>query len=263
MEGWAERLTGETDLAGHSKWAQIKRSKAVTDAARGRTFGKMGREIAVAARLGGGDPNFNSRLRTAIATAKSVNMPAANIDRAIQRGTGELPGMSFEETTYEGYGPGGVALLMECVSDNTNRTVAELRHRIEKSGGNLGQTGSVAWMFERRGQIYVDAERFAEEPVFESALSAGAEDLATEDGTHVLTTAVGDFHVVQDALRADGIEVSEAELAWLPTTTIQVEGREAEKLIRLIEDIEEHDDVMKLWANFEVDEEAFAAMGAE
>lgn len=250
-------------MAGHSKWAQIKRSKAVTDAARGRTFGKMGREIAVAARLGGGDPNFNSRLRTAIATAKSVNMPAANIDRAIQRGTGELPGMSFEETTYEGYGPGGVALLMECVTDNTNRTVAELRHRIEKSGGNLGQTGSVAWMFERKGQIYVDAGRFHEDAVFESAISAGAEDLATEDDTHVLTTAVSDFHVVQDALRADEIEVSEAELAWLPTTTIQVEGREAEKLIRLIEDIEEHDDVMKLWANFEVDEEAFAALGAE
>ncbi|MEJ2547129.1 MAG: YebC/PmpR family DNA-binding transcriptional regulator [Gemmatimonadota bacterium] len=250
-------------MAGHSKWAQIKRQKAVTDAARGRTFGKMGREIAVAARLGGGDPNFNARLRTAIAAAKAVNMPAANIDRAIQRGTGELPGMSFEETTYEGYGPGGVALLLECVTDNTNRTVAELRHRIEKSGGNLGQTGSVAWMFERKGQIYVDAGRFTEEAVFESAIAAGAEDLGTEDGTHVLTTAVTDFHVVQEALAASGIEVEEAELAWLPQNTIRVEGKEADRLLRLIEDLEEHDDVMKLWANFEVDDEAFAAMGAE
>jgi len=250
-------------LAGHSKWAQIKRAKAVTDAARGRTFGKMGREIAVAARMGGGDPTFNSRLRTAIATAKAVNMPAANIDRAIQRGTGELPGMSFEETTYEGYGPGGVALLLECVTDNTNRTVAEIRHRIEKSGGNLGQSGSVAWMFERKGQIYVDAERFAEDAVFESAIAAGAEDLATEDGTHVLTTAVNEFHVVQDALEQDGIEIRDAELAWLPKNTIRVEGREAERLIRLIEDLEEHDDVMKLWANFEVDEEAFAPVGSE
>jgi len=263
VDGANERLTGETNLSGHSKWAGIKRAKAVTDAARGKIFSKLGREIAVAARLGGGDPNFNSRLRTAIASAKAVNMPAANIDRAVQRGTGELPGMSFEETSYEGYGPGGVALLIECVTDNTNRTVAELRHRIEKSGGNLGQTGSVAWMFERKGQVYVDAERFTEEAVFESAITAGAEDLATEDGTHTLTTAVGDFHVVQDALRQDGVAILEAELAWLPKNTIRVEGKEAEKLIRLIEDLEEHDDVMKLWANFEVDDQVLAALGAE
>ncbi len=250
-------------MAGHSKWAQIKRQKAVTDAARGRVFGKMGREIAVAARLGGGDPSFNSRLRTAIASAKAVNMPASNIERAIKRGTGELPGVSFEEATYEGYGPGGVALLLECVTDNTNRTVAEIRHRIEKAGGNLGQTGSVAWMFERKGQIYVDSSRFTEDAVFESAIAAGAEDLRTEDELHVLTTAVGEFHVVQEALEADGIKVEEAELAWLPRNSIQVEGGEANRLLRLIEELEEHDDVMKLWANFEVDEEAFAALGAE
>ena len=249
-------------MAGHSKWAQIKRAKAVTDAARGRTFGKMGREIAVAARLGGGDPNFNARLRTAIAAAKAVNMPASNIERAIQRGTGELPGMSFEEATYEGYGPGGVALLMECVTDNTNRTVAELRHRIEKSGGNLGQSGSVAWMFERKGQISVDAERYSEDAMFESAIAAGAEDLITEGDRHVLTTAVAEFHVVQDALKESGIEIAEAELAWLPGNSIRVEGKEAERLLRLIEDLEEHDDVMKLWANFEVDDEAFAALDA-
>jgi YebC/PmpR family DNA-binding regulatory protein len=250
-------------LAGHSKWAQIKRQKAVTDAARGRMFAKLGREIAVAARLGGGDPNFNARLRTAIATAKAENMPAANIERAILRGTGELPGMSFEETTYEGYGPGGVALFLECVTDNTNRTVAELRHRIERGGGNLGQSGSVAWMFERKGQVYVDAARYPEETVLESALAAGAENLETEDGLHVLTTAVADFHAVQEALRERGIEVQEAELAMLPKTTVRVEGREAERLMRLVEELEEHDDVMRLWANFEIDEEALVAMGAD
>jgi len=250
-------------LAGHNKWSQIKRQKAVNDQARGKAFSKMGRELAVAARQGGGDPNFNPRLRTAIANAKAENMPLANIDRAVQRGTGELPGMVFEETTYEGYGPGGVAIFLECVTDNTNRTVAEIRHIMSKGEGNLGQSGSVAWMFERRGQVYVDAARFAEEAVFDSAIAAGAEDLATEDGTHILTTAVSEFHIVQDALHQDGVEILEAELAWLPKNTIRVEGREAEKLIRLIEDIEEHDDVMKLWANFEVDEEAFAALGAE
>jgi len=149
-------------LAGHSKWAQIKRQKAVNDQARGKRFAKIGREIAVAARHGGGDPDFNPRLRTAIANAKAENMPAVNIDRAVQRGTGELPGMTFEETTYEGYGPGGVAIYLECVTDNTNRTVAEIRHLMSKGGGNLGQSGSVAWMFERKGQIYLEAERYDE-----------------------------------------------------------------------------------------------------
>ncbi len=250
-------------MAGHSKWAQIKRQKAVTDAARGREFAKLGREIAVAARLGGGDPNFNARLRSAIATAKAANMPAANIERAVLRGTGELPGMSFEEATYEGYGPGGVALFLECVTDNTNRTVAELRHAIERGGGNLGQSGSVAWMFERKGQIYLDAERYTEDAVLETALSAGAEDLSSEDGQLVLTTAIADFHAVQEALREAGIEFEEAELAMIPKTTVRVEGREAERLLRLVEALEEHDDVMKLWANFEVDDEALIAMGAD
>ena len=161
-------------MAGHSKWSQIKRQKAVNDQARGRVFSKMGRELAVAARQGGGDPNFNPRLRTAIANAKAENMPQANIDRAVQRGTGELPGMVFEETTYEGYGPGGVAIFLECVTDNTKRTVAEILHIMSKGGGNLGQSGSVAWMFERKGQIYLDGKRYDEEVALESALGAGA-----------------------------------------------------------------------------------------
>jgi len=247
-------------LAGHSKWAQIKRQKAVNDQARGKRFSKMGREIAVAARQGGGDPNFNPRLRTAIANAKAENMPQANIDRAVKRGTGELPGMTFEETTYEGYGPGGVAIYLECVTDNTNRTVAEIRHIMSKGAGNLGQNGSVAWMFERKGQIYLDAERYTEEAALESALGAGAEDMRTEDDVHILTTSVADFHVVQDGLREQGIEFEEAELAMIPTTSVNVEGRDAEKLIKLVTALEEQDDVLKLYSNFEVDDEAFASL---
>ena len=247
-------------MAGHSKWSQIKRQKAVNDQARGKVFSKMGRELAVAARQGGGDPNFNPRLRTAIANAKAENMPQANIDRAVQRGTGELPGMVFEETTYEGYGPGGVAIFLECVTDNTNRTVAEIRHIMSKGGGNLGQSGSVAWMFERKGQIYLDVERYDEEVALESALGAGAEDMSTEGGVHYLTTSVADFHVVQDGLREHGIEFEEAELALIPTNTVKVEGREAEKLIKLVTALEEQDDVLKLYSNFEVDDEAFASL---
>lgn len=248
-------------MAGHNKWSQIKRQKAVNDQARGKVFSKMGRELAVAARQGGGDPNFNPRLRTAIANAKAENMPQANIDRAVQRGTGELPGMVFEETTYEGYGPGGVAIFLECVTDNTNRTVAEIRHIMSKGGGNLGQSGSVAWMFERKGQIYLDVERYDEEVALESALGAGAEDMSTEGGVHYLTTSVADFHVVQDGLREQGIEFEEAELALIPTNTVKVEGREAERLIKLVTALEEQDDVLKLYSNFEVDDEAFASLG--
>ncbi len=247
-------------MSGHSKWAQIKRQKAVNDKARGRQFSKLGREIAVAARQGGGDPNFNPRLRTAISNAKAENMPAANIDRAVQRGTGELPGLTFEEASYEGYGPGGVAIYLECVTDNTNRTVAEIRHIMSKGGGNLGQSGSVAWMFERKGQIYLDVERYDEEAALESALGVGAEDMRTEGGVHVLTTSVADFHVVQDGLREQGIEFDEAELAMIPTTSVNVEGREARRLIKLVAALEEQDDVMKLYSNFEVDDEAFASL---
>lgn len=250
-------------MAGHSKWSKIKRQKAAEDKARGRLFSKLGREIAVAAREGGGDPDFNPRLRTAIDTAKAENMPAANIDRAVRRGTGDLPGASYEEATYEGYGPGGAALYIECVTDNTNRTVAELRHLIDKAGGNLGTAGSVAWMFERKGQIYVDAARYDEESLLEAVLGAGGEDLETEDGTHVVTTTVQEFHTVQDALQARGIEIERAELAMIPTSTMPVAGDEAGRLVRLVSDIEDHDDVMNLYTNFEVDDAVLEALGAE
>ncbi len=247
-------------MSGHSKWAQIKRQKAVNDQTRGKRFSKLGREIAVAARQGGGDPNFNPRLRTAIANAKAENMPAANIERAVQRGTGALPGVTFEEVTFEGYGPGGVAMYLECVTDNNNRTVAEIRHIMSKMGGNLGQSGSVAWMFERKGQVYLDAGRYDEELALELALAAGAEDVWTEDGVHVLTTSVADFHAVQDALREQGVDFDEAELAMIPTTTVEVKGREAVRLIKLVTALEEQDDVLKLYSNFEVDDEAFATL---
>lgn len=247
-------------MSGHSKWAQIKRQKAVNDQTRGKRFSKLGREIAVAARQGGGDPSFNPRLRTAIANAKAENMPAANIDRAVQRGTGALPGVTFEEVTFEGYGPGGVAMYLECVTDNNNRTVAEIRHIMSKMGGNLGQSGSVAWMFERKGQIYLDAGRYDEELALESALAAGAEDVRTEDGVHVLTSSVADFHAVQDALREQGVDFDEAELAMLPSTTVEVKGREAVRLMKLVTALEEQDDVLKLYSNFEVDDEAFATL---
>jgi len=247
-------------VAGHSKWAQIKRQKAANDKARGKRFSKIGREISVAARHGGGDPTFNPRLRTAIANAKAENMPAANIERAIKKGTGDLPGLTLEETSYEGFGPGGVAIFLECVTDNGNRTVAEIRHLMSKLGGNLGQSGSVSWMFERKGQIYLETERYAEDVALEAALSAGAEDMSTEEGVHVLTTSVNDFHSVQDRLRERGIEIEEAELALIPTTTVRVEGREADRLLRLIGALEEQDDVLKLYSNFEVDDEAFAAL---
>ena len=247
-------------MSGHSKWAQIKRQKAFNDQTRGKRFSKLGREIAVAARQGGGDPNFNPRLRTAIANAKAENMPAANIERAVQRGTGALPGVTFEEVTFEGYGPGGVAMYLECVTDNNNRTVAEIRHIMSKMGGNLGQSGSVAWMFERKGQVYLDAGRYDEDSALELTLAAGAEDVRTEDGVHVLTTSVADFHAVQDALREQGVDFDEAELAMLPTTTVEVKGREAVRLIKLVTALEEQDDVLKLYSNFEVDDEAFATL---
>ena len=249
-------------MAGHSKWSKIKRQKAADDKTKGRIFSKLGREIAVAAREGGGDPGFNPRLRTAISAARAENMPAANIDRAVQRGTGALPGMSFEDVVYEGYGPGGAALYMECVTDNTNRTVAELRHMIEKAGGNLGTAGSVAWMFDRKGQVMVDAGRYDAETVFECALAGGAEDFRTEDGMFVIQSPVAEFHTVQEALAAAGIDIEDAELAMLPNSLTPVEGREAERLLKLVAGLEDHDDVMKLYANFEVDDAVLEALGA-
>ena len=240
-------------MAGHSKWKQIKRKKAITDSRRASSWTKVIREITVAAKAGGGDPGGNPRLRTAIDAAKAVNMPNDNIDRAIRKGTGELEGSSYEELTYEGYGPGGAAIFIEVTTDNSTRTVADIRHAFSRNGGNLGATGSVGWMFDRKGQIYLDAARYDEDRALELSLEAGAEDFVREGDQYLIATTPATFHAVQDALRAAGIEVESAELAMVPRNTVKVEGGDAERIIRLVEALEELDDVSKVFSNFDID----------
>lgn len=246
-------------MAGHSKWKQIKHYKAATDAKRGALFTKLIREITMAAKIGGGDPSGNPRLRLAIDTARGSSMPKENIERAIKKGTGELEGVDYQEVTYEGYGPGGVALLIDAVTDNPTRTVAEVRAKMSRLGGNLGTPNSVAWMFEKKGQIYVDA-KIDEDSLMEAALDAGAEDVQREDERFVVSTAPSEFHVVQTALKAKGVEIAEAELAMVPKNTVQVAGKDAESLFKLIETIEDLDDVQKVWANFEIDDAELARL---
>jgi YebC/PmpR family DNA-binding regulatory protein len=248
-------------MAGHSKWKQIKHKKAATDAKRGARFTKLIKEITVAARQGGGDPTGNARLRTAIETAKANNMPADNIERAIKKGTGELEGVVYEEATYEGYGPGGAALMVSVTSDNLNRTVASIRHLFSKNGGNLGAPNSVAWMFDKKGQIHVDAQRYPEDDVFEPAIEAGAEDIVTEEGMHVISTDPSVMNTVRDALEANNINVREAEIAMVPRNTVRVEGKEAEQLLRLADALEDEDDVSQVFSNFDIDQETLAAVG--
>ncbi len=241
-------------MAGHSKWSKIKRKKAANDRKRGKKFTKLIREITVAARDGGGDPDFNPRLRLAIDTAKAEDMPQDNIDRAVKRGTGELEGVDYEETAYEGYGPGGVALFIETLTDNMNRTVSDIRHVLEKHGGNLGQSGSVAWQFERKGRIYVDADRYEEEATMLAAIEAGAEDFTAADDEYEVATDVTSFHAVQDELKAQGIEFSEAELIMIPNATVPVGGSEAERLLRLLEGLDDLDDVQNVHSNADIDD---------
>jgi YebC/PmpR family DNA-binding regulatory protein len=249
-------------MAGHSKWKQIKRKKAVTDSRRSSVWTKCIREITVAARAGGGDPNGNPRLRTAIDAARAVNMPNENVDRAIKKGTGELEGAVYVEVSYEGYGPGGAAILVEATTDNANRTVAEIRHAFNRNGGNLGAANSVAWMFDRKGQIALDAGRSAEDETLEAALEAGAEDFTREGDQYLVTTAPFDVHTVQDRLRGKGYQIDSAELAMVPRSTVKVEGDDAVKLLRLVEALEELDDVSKVFSNFDVDAAALASMEA-
>lgn len=245
-------------MSGHSKWSTIKRKKAAEDAKRGKAFTKLIREITVAAREGGGDPEANPRLRTAIDNARVQNMPSDNIEKAIKRGTGELEGVSYSRVTYEGYGPGGVALYIECLTDNEKRTVAAIRHILGKHGGNLGKDGSVAWMFDPKGQILVDADACDEEGVFLAAIEAGAEDVIAEEGYYRVMTPFTAFQAVQDALHAAGIEPEEAELAMIPKSTVAVEGSTAERVLRLVDALEEEDDVQKVAANFDIPEEILA-----
>jgi YebC/PmpR family DNA-binding regulatory protein len=248
-------------MAGHSKWKQIKRKKAVTDAKRGAAFTKLIKEITIAARQGGGDPTGNARLRAAIDAAKAGNMPADNIDRAIKKGTGELEGVIYEEATYEGYGPGGAAILMQVTTDNLNRTVAEIRHMFSRHGGNIGSPGSVAWMFDKKGQLWLDAAHVDEDVALEAALEAGADDLRQDGDQLVITTEPTLLHAVVEALQARGLEPRDPEIAMIPKSTVRVEGADAEKLLRLMEAIEEHDDVFKVFSNFDIDAETLAAVG--
>jgi YebC/PmpR family DNA-binding regulatory protein len=248
-------------MAGHSKWKQIKRKKAVTDAKRGALFTRLIREITVAARAGGGDPAGNPRLRTAIDAAKAENMPADNIDRAIKKGTGELEGVTYSEVTYEGYGPGGAAILIESVTDNPNRTVADIRHQFTRHGGNLGAANSVAWMFDRLGQVTLDATKVDEDTAMEAALEAGALDLVKDGDTITVTAPVTQLHAVQAALEAKGLPVQGAEIALNPKSTVKVEGADAKKLLALMEALEEMDDVAKVFSNFDIDAEAMAEVG--
>jgi YebC/PmpR family DNA-binding regulatory protein len=240
-------------MAGHSKWKQIKHYKAATDAKRGAQFTKLIREITVAAKQGGGDPAGNPRLRTAIELARAASMPKDNIERAVKKGTGELEGIQYTEVMYEGFGPGGVALMIQTVTDNPTRTVAEIRHRLSRGGGNLGAANSVAWMFDRKGQIYVDATAHDEDTVLEVALDAGAEDVRREEDQFVVTTDPTTGHAVRHAMETKGVPVVESEVAWIPRTTVRVEGKTAESLVRLLEELEDLDDVQKVDANFDMD----------
>ena len=241
-------------MSGHSKWHTIKHKKGALDAKRGKVFTKLIKEITVAARSGGGDEAANARLRKAVSDAKAANMPNDTIDRAIKRGTGDLEGVNYEEITYEGYGVGGVAILIETMTDNRNRTVAELRHLLSKNGGNLGEAGSVAWMFDKKGYIVVDKAAKSEEELFEIALEAGAEDMHEDGGSFEILTAPESFEAVSEAVKSAGIEPQAAEVSMIPQNYIQLEGTEAAQMLKLYEAIEDHDDVQNVYANFDIDE---------
>ncbi len=243
-------------MAGHSKWKNIKHYKAATDAKRGVLFTKLIREIMMAAKLGGGDPSANARLRLAIDAGRSKSLPKENIERAIKKGTGGLEGTAIQEVTYEGYGPGGVALIIDAMTDNPTRTVADVRHKISRAGGNLGTPNSVAFMFEKKGQITIDATQHPDEDaMLEAALDAGAEDFRREDDVYVVTTDPASFHAVMTALEARKIVPTKSELAMVPRTTVPVSGKDSvESLFKLIEALEELDDVQKVWVNADIDD---------
>jgi YebC/PmpR family DNA-binding regulatory protein len=249
-------------MSGHSRWSQIKRKKGKADVQRGKLFSKILREITVAARNGGGDPKGNMRLKAAVESAKEVNMPQDNIKRAIQKGTGELPGESYEEVTYEGYAPGGVAVLIQVLTDNRNRTAPEIRHTFEKAGGNMGSSGAVAWMFDRKGVILVDAEKIGEDDLMAKALDAGATDMRRTEKVFEITTAPAEMDGVRDALAKAGVPILEAQVTYVPQSTVRVETPTAASVMRLIEALEELDDVQHVYANYDIPDEVLEAISA-
>ena len=246
-------------MSGHSKWSSIKDKKGATDAKRGKVFTRIIKELTVAARVGGGDPDSNPRLRTVVADAKAANMPADNIKRAIKRGTGEEPGVSYEEATYEGYGPGGAALMLETLTDNKNRTVSEIRHLLSKHGGNLGETNSVAWMFTKQGYILIEKSKVDEDGLMGVALDTGADDVRDDQDNWEVLTSPEDFHRVLEAVKGLGVETLMAEVAMLPQNYINLEGKVAQQMLKLMGLLEDHDDVQHVWSNFNVEEKEIEA----
>jgi YebC/PmpR family DNA-binding regulatory protein len=246
-------------MSGHSKWHTIKHKKGAADAKRGKIFTRIIKELTVAARSGGGDPEMNPRLRTIVAEAKASNMPADNIKRAIQRGTGELPGVSYEEVTYEGYGPGGAALMIESLTDNKNRTVGEIRHLLSKHGGNLGESNSVAWMFEKKGYIVVEKSKADEETLMAAAIDAGADDMRDDGDSWEILSTPDSFQKVLDAVKALNIEPAAAEVALVPQNYVKLEGKAAQQMIKLMEILEEYEDTKKVWSNADIEEKEIEA----
>jgi len=245
-------------MSGHSKWSTIKRKKGAADAKRGKIFSRLAKEITVAARAGG-DPNSNARLRTVLLASRAANMPSDNIERAIKKGTGELPGVTYDEVRYEAYGPGGVAMLIDVLTDNKNRTVAEIRHIVNRMGGNMAEAGAVAWNFDPRGAITVSKEGLSEEDVFEKAAEAGGDDVDAEGDAYEIATAPNQLHAVAEALESMGITPLEVKLTMEPKTTIDVEGKTLSSLLRLLEELEDHDDVQDVFSNMNATDEAMAA----
>lgn len=248
-------------MAGHSKWAQIKHKKAAVDAKKGKVFSKLSKEITVAAKLGGGDPEKNPRLRTAIEKAKEANMPSENIKRALMKGTGELPGVSYEEALYEGYGPGGVALMIEVLTDNRNRTVSEIRHIMTKHGGSIGEAGCVSWMFEKKAYILVDKAKIGEDELLSIALDAGAEDMKNDpqEENYEIITAPEDLNRVKSAIESHRIQITLAEITMLPKNYVQLDEKDAEQMIKLMDALEDHDDVQNVYANFNIPDAVLVA----
>ena len=248
-------------MAGHSKWANIKHRKAAVDAKRGKVFTKLIRELTVAAKDGGGDPEANPRLRTAISAAKGQNMPNDTIDRAIKRGTGDIDGVNYQEIFYEGYGPGGSAVYVQTLTDNKNRTVSEVRRIFTKFGGSLGENGCVAWMFDLKGRIAFPEDLVDEEQVFDVAIDAGADDVSKDDSEIVVVTSTDTFEDVKTALSEAGFKIDSADVTMIPQNNVKIEGKEAEKMINLMEALEDSDDVQNVYANFDIDEKILEALG--
>jgi len=250
-------------MSGHSKWANIKFRKERQDAKRGKIFTKLIKEVTVAARTGGGDPDMNPRLRQAIQAAKQNNMPSKNIENAIKKGTGEMPGVVYEEVTYEGYGPGGVAIYIQCLTDNKNRTVSEVRHLLSKHGGNLGASGCVAWMFDRKGVIRVPKENYDEEELMMAAIEAGAEDLVTEDEFYEIFTSFENLENVRSTLEAGGIQSVSTDTTFIPQNTQPLAGKQAEQMIKLMDALDDNDDVQNVYANFDIDEKVLESLSSD